>query len=74
MKVNIELIGAFRNGRFKAEVREYSEPATVRDLVSELDISLPLLGTVLIDGLHARLDDPLEDGKTITLLPFLDGG
>lgn len=74
MKVNIQLIGAFRTGRFKESAREYPAQTTVRDLVSDLDIPLPLLGTVLIDGLHAGMDDPLGDGTTVTLLPFLDGG
>lgn len=74
MKVTIQLIGVFRTGRGKESVREYPAAATVRDVVSDLDIPLPLLGTVLIDGLHAGMDQPLGDGNTVTLLPFLEGG
>ncbi len=74
MKVTIKLIGPFRIGRFKEEVREYPSALSVRDLIEEFRIPVNLLGIVLINGIHARVDDQLNDGDTVILLPFIDGG
>ena len=74
MKVTIKLIGAFRIGRFKEEVRKYPSVTVVRELVAELRIPDALLGIVLINGTHAGVEDLLKDGDTVCLLPFIDGG
>ncbi len=74
MQVTVRLVGVFRIDRFREERRSYPETTTIRDIVSELGIPLPLLGIVLINGSHAGLDDQLREGDTITLLPFIDGG
>lgn len=74
MNVMVELVGIFQVGRFKEEVREYPSGTSVRVLVDELLLSAPLLGTVLVNGIHADFDDPLSDGDTICILPLLGGG
>lgn len=74
MQVTIKLVGVFCRDRFKEERRSYQETATIREIVTELGISLPLLGIILINGSHAGIDDRFSDGDTITLLPFIDGG
>ena len=74
MKVTIKLVGPFRIGRFREEVREYPSALPVRDLIEELRIPVNLLGIVLINGIHAGVEDLLADGDTISLLPFIDGG
>jgi hypothetical protein len=43
-------------------------------VVDELGIPGPLLGIVLINGVHAGIEDILNDGDTLCLLPFIDGG
>jgi molybdopterin converting factor small subunit len=74
MKVTIQLIGTFRIGRFEEVVREYPSATSVREIVDELRITYPLLGIVLINGAHAGIEDVLNDGDTVCLLPFIDGG
>jgi sulfur-carrier protein len=74
MKVAIKLIGTFQIGRFKEEVREYPIDTCVRKLVDELRIPTPLLGIVLINDIHAGVEDVLNEGDTVCLLPFIDGG
>jgi len=74
MKVTIKLVGPFRIGRFREEVREYPSALPVRDLIDELRIPVNLLGIVLVNGIHAGVEDLLADGDTVSLLPFIDGG
>ncbi|PLX96676.1 MAG: molybdopterin synthase sulfur carrier subunit [Desulfuromonas sp.] len=74
MEITVELIGVLRRGRFEAEQRCYRSPFPVSQLVEELDLPQPLLGIILINGLHATLDARLSDGDRVTLLPLLDGG
>ena len=74
MKVIINLVGPFRIGRFKEAVREYSSGTCVSEIVNELSIPLRLLGIVLINNIHAGVEDVLKDGDTVCLLPFIDGG
>ena len=74
MHVTVILVGAFRVGRFEEEVREYPPSTCVREVIVELQLPTPLLGTVLINGTHAGIDGLLHDGDTLCLLPFMDGG
>lgn len=74
MEIRIRLYGVFRIDRFKEEVRDYPLGTTVREVVEKLRIPGQLLGIVLINGVHAGVDDPLKDGDVLTLLPLLGGG
>ncbi|MBT0665534.1 MoaD/ThiS family protein [Geobacter pelophilus] len=74
MNVTVVLVGPFRVGRFNEEVREYPPGTSVQEVIAELGLSGPLLGTVLINEVHAGLDALLHDGDTLYLLPFMDGG
>jgi len=72
--IRVKLYGVFRIGRFKEESREYPPGTIPRDLVEQLRIPGSLLGIVLINGVHAGLDDVLQDGDAVALLPVLGGG
>lgn len=74
MQIKVRLIGAFRIDRFKEKDSEYPSGTRVEEIVDQLKISRRALGTVLINGLHARIDDTLVDGDTLALLPILGGG
>lgn len=74
MKITVKLIGSFRINRFREEVRNYPASTTAQDIVKELEIPDSLLGTVLINDVHAKTEDLLRDGDTVCLLPFIDGG
>jgi molybdopterin converting factor small subunit len=74
VKITVRLFGVFRIGRFKEEVAELPAGSTAGAVVERLAMRTQLLGTVLINGRHARLDDPLSDGDELTLLPILGGG
>ena len=74
MNITIKLVGIFQIGRFKDAVREYPSGISVREVVDELRIPTHLLGTVLINQIHAGVEDVPVDGDTVYLLPFIDGG
>ena len=74
MAIKIKLYGIFRIDRFKEEVCDYPSSATVREVVEKLGISDQLLGIVLINGVHAGVDDLLKDSDVLSLLPLLGGG
>lgn len=74
MQIRVRLIGAFRLDRFKEKVFEYPDGTRVEEVFDPLQIPRRALGTVLINGSHAGLDDILRDGDTLALLPILGGG
>ena len=74
MNVTVILVGAFREGRFLEEVREYATDTSVQGVIDSLGLPDPLFGAALINGVHAAVDEPLHDGDTLCLLPLIDGG
>ena len=46
----------------------------MREVVDGLLIPDPLLGVVLINDIHAGVEAVLNDGDSLCLLPFIDGG
>jgi sulfur carrier protein ThiS len=74
MKITVKLYGVFRIDRFKEEIREYPEGTRVKDVMQDLAFSDKLLGTVVINDVHATVDQVLHDGDSLMILPLLDGG
>lgn len=74
MRVTVRLFGVFRIDRFKESVLELPPGSSVSTVIEQLRIPTPLLGTVLVQGVHARPEDPLTEGDVVTLLPILGGG
>lgn len=74
MKITIKLFGVFRIDRFKEAVCDYPPGTTAREVVTVLRIPDQLFGIVLINGVHAQIDDHLSDGDVLSLLPILGGG
>jgi molybdopterin converting factor small subunit len=74
MNITIRLYGVFRKGRFTEEVRTCAPATRAREVVEQLQLPPQLLGIVVINDLHAQLDDTLHDGDTLALFPLLDGG
>jgi len=74
VKIKVRLFGVFRIGRFKEEVRDYPSGITARAVVEQLQIPTRAVGTILIGGVHASLDDQLGDEAVLSILPILGGG
>ena len=74
MEITVKLHGVFRSGRYKEASHRLPDGSTVRSVVEQLHLSPALLGIVLINGIHADVDQVLKHGDTLSLLPVLDGG
>jgi molybdopterin converting factor small subunit len=72
--VTVKLYGVFRIGRSREEACEVPPGSTPRTVLEQLRLPGKLLGTVLIEGVHAGIDDPLADGAVLSFLPILGGG
>ncbi len=74
MQITVKLYGIFRIGRFKEEVRDHPPGTRVQDVIDELRFPDHLFGIAVINDVHAAVEDTLNDGDTLCLLPILDGG
>ncbi len=74
MQITVSLHGVFRIDRFKLETLEYPDDSCVQKVIDDLQIPAKLLGTILINKIHAKSTDILHDGDILMLLPLLEGG
>lgn len=74
MKVTVKLFASFQAGRFALEVREYSEPTLVADVIRELKIPESEIGILLLNAVHVDLQRPLADGDVLAIFPLVGGG
>ena len=74
MKITVSLHGVFRIDRFKLETLEYPAGSSAEKVIDDLQIPAKLLGTILINQVHAMPTDILHDGDTLMILPLLEGG
>ena len=74
MQVTVKLFASFRIKWFKEATREYPQCVEVLDIVNEIGIPVNDLGIVLINGNHASINDKLQDGDIVSLMPLIGGG
>jgi molybdopterin converting factor small subunit len=74
MQITVKLFATFRNGRFKADVREYPAGTVCRQIVADMEIREEELGIVLVNGRHAQLAQELRGGDSLSLFPLVGGG
>ena len=74
MKITVSLHGVFRIDRFKLETLDYPDGSNAQKIIDDLQLSAQLLGTILINGVHAKPTDILHDGDSLMILPLLEGG
>lgn len=76
MTITVKLFAQYREGRFKAEVRQYPEGTKAIDIIKELGIdeeALPL-GVLLVNGRHQEELVELKEGDVLSLFPKVGGG
>ena len=74
MKVTVKLFASFQIGRFNIEIREYPELTLIEDVVHEQNIPAEKIGIVLLNMVHAKLHQPLNDGDILAIFPLVGGG
>jgi molybdopterin converting factor small subunit len=74
MQIIVKLFATYQVGRFKKELRHYPAGATAQTVIEELELKKDRLGSVLINGRVADLDQGLTDGDILALFPLVAGG
>ena len=75
MHVLIKLFAQYREGRFKAEQKEYPQGTTAQTVIDmlELEQTLPL-GVLMVNGRHVDTTYGLQEGDEVALFPKVGGG
>lgn len=74
MEITIKLYGVLRQKHFKEKVFVLPDGLTVKDVVGMFTLPDNLIGALTINGKHAQMEDRLQDGDELTILPLMDGG
>ncbi|ACZ12715.1 MoaD/ThiS family protein [Sulfurospirillum deleyianum] len=75
MHIVVKLFAQYREGRFKAEEREYKENTSAQEVIDTLHLeSVSPLGVLMVNGRHVDVNYILQEGDTIALFPKVGGG
>ena len=74
MKVTVKLFVSFQIGRFNQELREYPDQTLIGSVVRELNVPEEEVGILLLNAVHAKLEQPLSDGDILAIFPLVGGG
>lgn len=74
MRITVKLFSILREGRNPEEIHKTRSSATVGDVVTELGIpeDQPLI--TFVNGRHAHMDTPLNEGDRLAVFPPIAGG
>ena len=75
MHVLVKLFAQYREGRFKAEQREYTDGTTAQMVIDTLELeSVSPLGVLMANGRHVDPSYCLKEGDELALFPKVGGG
>jgi molybdopterin converting factor small subunit len=74
MNITVKLFASFRTGRFDVETADYPNGTTVAAVAERLQLPIAVLGIMICNHRHVKLDYELVDGDVLALFPLLGGG
>ena len=74
MELEIKLFASLRKFNPELEKIEVDDGITVLELFEKAGIPASEVAIVLVNGRHAKLDQPLLDGETVAVFPPIAGG
>jgi molybdopterin converting factor small subunit len=79
MKVKVQLYAILSkylpsNAENKTAIMEFTDGASVKEILQELKIPEAMPKILLVNGRHAELDKPLAEGDTLSIFPPIAGG
>ena len=74
MELEIKLFANLRKFNPLLENIKLDDGTTVLELLERAGIPPSEVAIVLVDGRHAKLDQPLHDGETVAVFPPIAGG
>lgn len=72
--ITVKLFAYFREERGKELHMDEKLFPTPNEVCKELNIEPEQVGILLINGFHAKFDDPLKNGDLVSLFPPVAGG
>ena len=74
MELEIKLFASLRKYNPELERIEVDDGITILELFDKVGIPPSEVAIVLVNGRHAKLDQPLHDGETVAAFPPIAGG
>lgn len=74
MTITVKLFAHFRDGRFKDAEQEYPGGVDCRRVILDLGLRLGEMGIVMVNGVHAKVEQELQDRDILALFPLVGGG
>lgn len=74
MEIQVKLFATLREGRGKIVKKEFSSPATPRQVIDALDIDEEDVAILLVNGVDGTLDQELKDQDVLSIFPPVGGG
>jgi molybdopterin converting factor small subunit len=74
MELEIKLFASLRKFNPELDKIEVDDGITVLELFEKAGIPASEVAIVLVNGRHAKLDQPLQDGETVAAFPPIAGG
>jgi len=72
--IEVRLFATFRQGRDKILYLDPADFKDTDDIINHLEIPPEEVAILLINGRHAKLFTPINDGDVIALFPPVGGG
>lgn len=74
MELQIKLFATLREGRGKVLTKEFSSPATPKQVLETLNIDEKDVAILLVNGIDGNLDQELQEGDVLSIFPPVGGG
>ncbi len=74
MNVTVKLFASFRIKWGQEIIRKCRPGARILDVVTAIGIPDNESFIIVLNGVHASLNDPLHEGDVLSLMPLIDGG
>jgi molybdopterin converting factor small subunit len=74
MEIEVRLFAGLRKYANQNDKIELEDGNRVTDLFEKLGIPPSKVAIILVNGRHAREDQPLHQGETVSLFPAIAGG
>ena len=72
--IEVRLFATLRDGRGKVLQMDPAVISTAGDILQKLEIPAETVAILLINGIHSKPENPVQDGDVVSLFPPVGGG
>ena len=74
MKIKVKLFAALRTNRDQEQILDFSQTATPKDVLEQLNIPPEEAAILFVNGRSVKLNQPLEENDVLSIFPPVGGG